>query len=124
MYNYELLCLDGERTRSIWLTHAQELDAHHLAGMLDEVQADVPAELLRRWSKDSHELHKASLELGRSLNVAPEVMALLERRIPPEQPTFASVFDELVDRLCLAHGFRRLTPTAVVVRFGPTVLAA
>jgi hypothetical protein len=124
VYNYEMLCLDGERTRSIWLTHPEELSPDEFHDMLAETRASVPLTTLQQWAAETQDMHAASLELGRTLKVSPEIMQVLESRIPTEATTFGAVLNQLIERLCDRHGFRRLTPTAVVVCYGHEVLAA
>lgn len=124
MYHYELLCLDQDRTRSVWLTYRDALTPTELNMMIDQVIATVPRATLLEWGKDVDELDRFALTLGQHLDVDPRVLAYLAQRVHGNRPTFSSVLDRIVELLCRTYGFERLVPTAAVVRYGSDVLAA
>lgn len=124
MYHYELLCLDADRTRSVWLTHTRAFTGEELDQLLRQVQTQVPHEVLAEWATEARHLHESVLSLGQSLGVEPALLTRLERRLTASRSTFSDVVEPLIDRLCLLHGFTRLMPAAVVVRYGNEPLAA
>lgn len=108
----------------MWLTHATQFTGSELDALLSQVQAEVPHDLLVGWATESRQLHEAVFHLGQSLGVEPALLTRLERRLTAPSSTFSDVVEPLIDQLCLFHGFTRLTPTAVVVRFGDQEIAA
>lgn len=122
MYHYELLCLDSERTRSIWLTHPREYSTTELSAQLAQTQLAISPDTLREWADETRSLHDSTLELGISLGLSPELRGRLESRMQQPDTTLSAVLDRLVDRFCHDHGFERLIPTAVVVRHGQEVV--
>lgn len=124
VHHYELLCLDADRTRSIWLTHPAEFSAAQLNTMIDEVVASVPRDQLVAWGREAQAMHQFTLNLGQHLDVDPRLLERLEKQASSEEVTFSAVIDRVVDRLCETHHFARLSPTAAVVRYGAEVLAA
>lgn len=122
MYHYELLCLDAERTRSIWLTHAREYSASELEHMLSQTRFNIDPETYRGWAAESRAMTFTTLELGHALGLSSELRDRLESRMQQPDPTISLVLDRLVDRLCEEHAFERLIPTAVTVCYGQEVV--
>lgn len=124
VYHYEVLCLDAHRTRSIWLTHADEFAQQQLNAMIDATLSITPHDILTQWALESRSMSQEALDLGRDLNVHPGLLARLEQRVDETKVTFSAVLDRVIDTMCATYGFNRLTPTAAVARYGPEVVAA
>lgn len=124
VYHYEVLCLDANRTRSIWLTHLDEFAQQQLNAMIDATLSVIPHDTLQEWAVESRTMSQEALDLGRGLGVHPGLLSRLESRADETKVTFSAVLDRVIDTMCATYGFNRLTPTAAVARYGPEVVAA
>lgn len=122
MYHYELLCLDSERTRSIWLTHPREYSTSEISAQLAKTQLAISPDTFQMWAAESRALQASTLDLGIALGLSEELRGRLESRMQQPETTLSAVLDRLIDQFCHDHGFERLIPTAVVVRHGQEVV--
>lgn len=125
MYHYEVLVLDANRTRSVWLTHPNEFRKKQLDRMLDDAIESIPKDTLNRWAEEARASQQIILELAQRLEVDSALLDRLEHTSTDENKvTLSAVLDPLVDQVCAMYGFTRLIPTAAVARYGQEVLAA
>lgn len=124
MYHYELLVLDANRTRSVWLTHLNEFHRKQLLRMLDDTVTSIPKDTLFHWSQEARQAQELTLDLAQQLEVDTVMQERLGATLDENNVTLSAVLDPLVDHMCARYGFTRLMPTAVVVRHGQEVLAA
>ena len=124
MHYYELLLLDADRTRSIWVTHDQAYTTDEFTTLFETCEAEITLPTKLALSHQSREMRRSVFQLGQSLNVAPPLLDRLGREPETPLPVYGDVIEAIVDHLCETRGFRRLTPTAVAVRYGQDVVTA
>lgn len=124
VHQYEILCLDADRTRSIWLTHPQFYSAAELSSMLEETIESIPKPQLASWGQEATETDRFVRSLGEQIHVDPTLLERLTKRGPPGTVTLSTVLDHVIDQLCLTRRFSRLIPTTAVVRYGGEVLVS
>lgn len=124
MHYYELLLLDADRTRSIWVTHDQEYTSDEFMTVFEACDGEINLPTKEAISHQSREMRRSMVQLGHSLRVASPLLDRLAREPETPLPVYGDVIEAIVDHMCRTRGFRRLTPTAVAVRYGREVVTA